>query len=57
MGDHVDYAKVAWGKLCQAELPWKGLAAAHGQITERKYSIAQLGIIICINIAGCLLND
>ena len=45
------------GEICARQTCLGGLAAAHGQITERKYSVAQLGIIICINIAGCLPND
>ncbi len=32
------------GNPCQAELPWLGLAAAHGQITERNYSVARMAI-------------
>ena len=35
------YAVGAWGNLCQANLPCRGQTAAHGQITERKYSVAQ----------------
>jgi len=32
----------AWGNLCQANLPYEGQTAAHGQITERNYSVAQI---------------
>jgi hypothetical protein len=39
------YAVGAWGNLCKAELPlYKGQTAAHGQITERNYSVPRMRI-------------
>jgi hypothetical protein len=38
------YAVGAWGNLCKAEMPSKGQTAAHGQITERNYSVPRMRI-------------
>ena len=41
VGDLWVCAVGAWGNLCQANLPYEGQTAAHGQITERKSSVAR----------------
>ena len=40
-GRRLVYAVGAWGNLCKAEMPVEGQTAAHGQITERKVSVAR----------------
>lgn len=40
------YAVGAWGNLCKANLPLEGQTAAHDQITERMFSVAQLRILL-----------
>ena len=34
--------------LCQANLPLEGQTAAHGQITERKHSVARIQVFPCV---------
>jgi hypothetical protein len=43
VGDSSGYAVGAWGKSVPGKVAFMGQSAAHGQITERKYSVARLG--------------